>query len=1325
MHRTAAALLAALLALPALAAITGSVMTTDGAPISGARVMLYSPESPEARRARVLSDSPERVPLATAQTDSRGNWSLESPKEPVADLRVVAAGYEPWARRIERDEEVGAAMLFKADMKQGTVRAGGKPVAGATVTIGYGGAEYLTRTDDQGKYEAPDPKRSRVLAVFHPSWAIDDEVFTSTPPQNALNRTLTAGTSISGRVVGPDGTTPVPKAAITVDNWPLAVSGDDGTFTIPHAPSKWSSVIAQSGSLFAMRAASTEKTLTLRLAKPATVSGRVLDAKTKLPVAGANVRISVRSRGMLAEGWSALTDAKGTYSLNVPPGTYSAVMTHPGYNPQPLDVTVAAGQSSAKDFSATPMARVSGVVMSEDRKPVAAAVISGEEVADDFSRMGTARMMAGNSPVSGPDGKFSTRVQGDTDLRIRANRKGLPIAKSESFRLAPGDRRSGVVVTIPNGIAVTGKVTDREGKPLSGVAVTAAEAAAGRGGMIRQMIMIGGPASEEDPVRTGSDGTFTIRVKEGTYDFSFRREGYSAKVVRGQTITTSAPASIETTLAPAVEITGRVVRNGAGIDGVTLTTFSEAGLGAAAVTGPDGSFTLTGLTPGDVRANVRKETEFIQEMRTFTAPARDVVIEIPTGTTVSGRVIDKESRKPLASFQAGISTSRSGGGMVMMAPPQLRTFTNDDGTFTLDNVPLGGVNLIANAPGYAQARLNVTLEEGKPLRGVELELDPGTKLVGKVTGPDGAALSGASVRVAPFGSGGMVMPGNTKQTVSDASGEYVLEALEPTDTNIEFSHPKYVGTRKEITVKGREVHLDVQLSAGQRVSGVVVTEAGAPVPEAEVEAMAGAGTFRTARSDANGQFTFDSLVPARYRFTAAKRGYSESRLDDVDIASGAPIRLVLRGGATIYGQVLGLAAEEVSAATVEARGGDGSFSSTTVDSAGNFRLEGAPIGTVRVSAVVSRNFTSRKSSAPQTVTIAAGESQNVNLEFRSDTVIRGRVLRNQRPLSSAGVNFTPKRGSSTQAGASATTDEQGNYTITGLEPGEYSVMVIDMQRFTPYQTTYEVRGSATFDIEYKANALRGRVMSSEGDPIADARVTLRSTTSEGPFRGDLAAGTDVNGTFTIDSVAPGTYTVAADKSGYGNYVTEVTVTEDGAPDVELKLSKNPGVTLKIVDARGGRSLSGTVYVFDNLGRFVQDSGRMFGGGMESAADAQLSLAPGSYVATVTSMGYAPVSVNLVSPGTQTVAMSPGGKVIIRSTQSDIQRIRLVDSRGQRYPHLPNRPPASDLSPSPAQMQLDNVAPGTYRVEVLTSSDTTAIKSVPVVVTEGGVVVVDV
>jgi large repetitive protein len=239
-------------------------------------------------------------------------------------------------------------------------------------------------------------------------------------------------------------------------------------------------------------------------------------------------------------------------------------------------------------------------------------------------------------------------------------------------------------------------------------------------------------------------------------------------------------------------------------------------------------------------------------------------------------------------------------------------------------------------------------------------------------------------------------------------------------------------------------------------------------------------------------------------------------------------------------------------------------------------------------------------------------------------------------------------------------------------------------------------------------------------------VQLRATSSE-MFRGERAASTDVNGTFTIDSVAPGSYTVSADKSGFGNYVTELTVTESAPPEMELRLSKTPGVVLKVVDGRNGQPLDAMAYVFDQMGRLQpQDSGMRFGGGaVDTPGDVKLSLAPGSYIATVSAIGYAPQSVGINSPGTQTVALTPGGRIVLRSSRSERQRVRLVDARGHNYPRSPNRPPASDLAPSPSTLPLSNIAPGSYTLQVLTNNDQTVVRSIPIVVVEAQTTEVDV
>ncbi|HYO77624.1 MAG TPA: carboxypeptidase-like regulatory domain-containing protein, partial [Thermoanaerobaculia bacterium] len=305
MRRLSAALLLVLClaALPAAAAISGSVMNIDGAPVAGARVSIFAFETPEAERTRFLSDTPEAVPLASAQTDAKGAFSLESPKPAVVRLQVNASGYVPVGKRVERDEDAGALMLPRADSaRTGTVtNAAGKAVPNAVVVLSYGAAEQVERTNEQGRYNAPDFKRLRKLTVLHRDYAFDEKTFSTgagaASSERDLNRTLSSGVKVTGRVLGADGETPVANAAISIDGRELAKSGDDGTFTVAHAAARWSMLTARKDTLLAQQAFATDKADTLRLAKAATLSGRVTDVRSRAALAGVVISASTRRFG--------------------------------------------------------------------------------------------------------------------------------------------------------------------------------------------------------------------------------------------------------------------------------------------------------------------------------------------------------------------------------------------------------------------------------------------------------------------------------------------------------------------------------------------------------------------------------------------------------------------------------------------------------------------------------------------------------------------------------------------------------------------------------------------------------------------------------------------------------------------------------------------------------------------------------------------------------------------------------------------------------------------------------------------------------------------
>ena len=191
---------------------------------------------------------------------------------------------------------------------------------------------------------------------------------------------------MSGRVVAADGKTPVANATILLDQWPLATTGEDGSFAIAHAPAKWSLLTARKDALIAQRTSDSigKSSATLKLEKASVVSGRVTRLENE--DAGRRRNREPRQLATVLSAGGGRTHRhhrreEATYSIIVPAGAYSLFASHPAFALGNAEVTVTAGQQASKDISLTQYARVSGVVVDEEQKPVVAAAVASEEAA--------------------------------------------------------------------------------------------------------------------------------------------------------------------------------------------------------------------------------------------------------------------------------------------------------------------------------------------------------------------------------------------------------------------------------------------------------------------------------------------------------------------------------------------------------------------------------------------------------------------------------------------------------------------------------------------------------------------------------------------------------------------------------------------------------------------------------------------------------------------------------------------------------------------------------------------------------------------------------
>ena len=222
---------------------------------------------------------------------------------------------------------------------------------------------------------------------------------------------------------------------------------------------------------------------------------------------------------------------------------------------------------------------------------------------------------------------------------------------------------------------------------------------------------------------TRLDGTYTVsglptgdyRIQADASDQGLTRQFFSSTpawdLAARVTVTTSQTTpDIDFILSAGGSITGRVTNESTGqpIPGadVWANTFICCAGGNGARTTLDGTFTITGLAPGDYRVQVEvRESAYVREFYASTtawdqatpvlvlsaSTTPDIDFSLTTGGAISGTVTNEANGQPVANADvwANLYDCCGGGGW---------TRTRADGTYVLDGLPAGEFRVTAQAP---------------------------------------------------------------------------------------------------------------------------------------------------------------------------------------------------------------------------------------------------------------------------------------------------------------------------------------------------------------------------------------------------------------------------------------------------------------------------------------------------------------------------------------------------------------------------------------------------------------------------------------------------
>ena len=1340
-------------AVVSAATVSGRILDSSGAPVAGARVVAEPYRTDEA----VLVDDTKGSspsPIVETSTDASGRFQVKLEKPGVEVSLRVMPGALPGALiagPFDSSEDVAlddVELPAPEKVSGRVVDEAGKGIAGARVRAARslsfdedGVVFYFEATTGaDGSYAiANAPAGAGSLAVRAAEFVPQREQ--SLQRRSVANVTLKRGGTIRGTVVDPSGK---PAPDVTVIAGAVAGKTDAaGAFQLAGVAAGSASVEAfgkddTTARRDTVRVKKSETTdVALKLGKSASITGSVIDEKTRRPLPGVRVAAETATMPFLRRGESrsrsARTDGKGRFriaGIAVRPYTVRASKTD--YLPSRMEgITPSVSAPATVAIALQRAAGISGRVTDEAGAAVGGARIgfARDRNIRAIMRGDASSVLGGRAGVTtGPDGTFQMRgLAPEKNRTLEAAKPGWVTAKRHGVTLKVGEQVKNVTLVLRKGLEARGRVVDSAGQPVVGAEIHVSQPERGGG---RMMIQLGGMNRERPDATSGADGTFRVAgLEAGEYAAAVTRDGYATKRLPVVKVESPGPSDWGSIVLPAGTPIVGAIRNSKGeaVVGAEVFAFGEGSGPRDTTSDLEGKFRLDGFGERPVMLNVRADG-YASLLRRVTPSLEEVVFVLKTSGTIRGRVEDAGSKRPLTDFSASYTEAQAGfaGGVRMVmagAGENEKTFQSTDGTFELSDVPPGKWNVRASSPGYRPADVSgIEVGEGETKEGVVLSLKKGGVVTGRVLDPRrGAGVPNASVTwsessdASGFGAAAAMMArmsGDAIAATTDADGRFRFEGLPSGRLTITAEHPDFLEASKRVELDG-EAAVDLTLSIGGSITGTVMGKDGrSGVPGAQVllEAQGTGMGFGgdSARADASGNFLFEHLKAGRYAVSArSNAGTTASK--DVVLADGqqqSGVLLEVASGATVVGTVSGLPASRIAGVRVFASSNDYSDSAVTGDD-GRFTLRDVPAGVLRVSANTS--FPSLRQ-AVKNVDVPEGATEvPVEIVFEGSSRVSGRITRGEKPVAGANVSARPDPPVAGTFGAAEQTDEDGRYAFEGLTDGPYQIQVSGPG--VSYRRALLVAGDTNGDIALPAIAISGVVTESgSNEPLEGVSVQADAGTSASAFQMKRAV-TDSRGYYSIEDVDPGNYQVTARKDGYQLKTRPLSIGSESV-DFNIDLARGSGLAIRGVDGLTGLPLQGLTAVAYSDSGTVAFSGFV---SLDNDGKGEIgSLTPGRYSVYVFSEGYATRSFpGIVVPSpTLGIALTPGGRIEVRTDSA--LTARLVDASGAPYLFFPFRRDGRLVVPAPVAA-WDHIAPGSYQLIVSSGSGENAY---PFTVTEG-------
>lgn len=576
------------------------------------------------------------------------------------------------------------------------------------------------------------------------------------------------------------------------------------------------------------------------------------------------------------------------------------------------------------------------------------------------------------------------------------------------------------------------------------------------------------------------------------------------------------------------------------------------------------------------------------------------IFSLTPGQQVAGLIRDEESGEPIADASVAVYESE-GDRFAGMGDALLIATSDAEGAYHFDTLAPGPYDFVVDGreQGYvhdASATRSANVEQGTDLFDFDFALNMGGVISGVVADPQGDPVVDAYIVLRPSEFDPTDIMENAFSRISDDgepnstddTGHFEIKGVDfETSFIVSVLAEDYASSANgpiRVTKSHPTHEIEVVLSAGSHLSGLVRFEDGAPAQDYDVTLRidSDAGFFAQmvggehTETNEQGAFTMKHVGAGDYTISAQNMNFEEER--EISLSSMLPggddaVALSVDGINPVEGVVIVLANKPKGTGVIQGivRLPDGTLASgVTVEasSSGGFmpgsrKAKTGTDGYFEIAGLLKSTYdlnVRERSGAVSLddVTVGSTVALRMGLLMR----LTGRVLDAEgKAVSDArlqlvdvdeaeGSNMFSRLTSFLQDDSGVRTDDMGYFEIERVEVGEYQIKAKSVSKGSATSERIVVavgRSIPNIDIRLVAGvAFAGSVEDADGRPVKDSTVTLYVAPPDDemsamanvmPFvmmdEGGVATSDD-DGAFRIPNVEDGGYIVVASADGYAD-----------------------------------------------------------------------------------------------------------------------------------------------------------------------------------------------